>query len=93
MQEENGVGYAHQPFSTIFLILSTKDGDKIRKYFGSLDRSTEMIIENAISLTYYMRGGISYDDMLQRTPGERAAIAEFIEKRLEAQKGSMNPVY
>ena len=40
-----------------------------------------------------MRGAIGYEEMLRRTPGEREAMSKFIKKRLEAQKGAMNPVY
>jgi len=40
-----------------------------------------------------MRGGVTWEEMMNRTPGERDAMARFIKKRLEAQKDSMSPVY
>ncbi len=40
-----------------------------------------------------MRGGISYDDMMFRTPGERDLISGFIDRRLEQEKDKHNPVY
>lgn len=40
-----------------------------------------------------MRGALSYDDMMFRTPGERDLISRFIDKRLEVEKDKPNPVY
>ena len=52
-----------------------------------------MIVETIIELVYFMRGAISYEEMMWRTPGERQRISQFIQKRLESQKGSMSPVF
>jgi len=73
--------------------MRTKDGDRIRKYVRSLEISAERTVESVISITYYMRGAITYEECMRRTPGEREAMVKFIQKRLESQKGSMNPVY
>jgi len=40
-----------------------------------------------------MRGAVTYEEMMRRTPGERDAMSRFIKKRLDAQKDSMYPVY
>lgn len=40
-----------------------------------------------------MRGGISYDELMFRTPGERDLISDFIDKRLEQEKGKHYQVY
>ena len=61
--------------------------------FERMRGEVRILITNIIQLVYFMRGAIQYDDMLQRTPAERQLFEEFIEKRLEAQKDSMFPVY
>jgi len=40
-----------------------------------------------------MRGSVTYEEMLRRTPGEREIMSDFVKKRLESQKGAMAPVY
>jgi hypothetical protein len=61
--------------------------------FGSLRRDIEAIIDEVIQLSYFMRGAISYEELMFRTPGERQRIGRFIEKRLESESKSMHPVY
>ena len=46
-----------------------------------------------VELVYFMRGSISYDDMMFRTAGERDIINEFLEKRMETEKNNPSPVY
>lgn len=61
--------------------------------FKSLTAESEGLVSSVISLIYFMRGAISYDDMMYRTPGERGLISEFIDKRLEQEKDKHYPVY
>ena len=61
--------------------------------FGNLKRDVELIVDNVVELSYFMRGAVGYEEMMKRTPGERQRMAKFIEKRLESQKNSMSPVY
>jgi len=61
--------------------------------FKTLKGEAERLIEECIELAYFMRGAISYDDMLWRTPGERHVIGRFVEKRLEQESKSPYPVY
>ncbi len=61
--------------------------------FGNLKRDVQLIVDNVVELSYFMRGAVGYEEMMKRTPGERQRMAKFIEKRLESQKNSMSPVY
>ncbi len=61
--------------------------------FGSLQTDTTALINEAIQLSYFMRGAVSYEDMLRRTPGERQLMSTFIEKRLDGESKKMHPVY
>lgn len=45
--------------------------------------SRTKIVDEAIELTYFMRGSIQYFDMLETTYPERQRISNFIEKRLK----------
>lgn len=41
------------------------------------------IVDEAIELTYFMRGAVQYFDMLEMTYAERQRFSSFIEKRLK----------
>ena len=61
--------------------------------FETLSKSIDNIIEEIIQLTYFMRGAISYEEMMLRTPGERDKIGNFIKKRLEQESKKTFPIY
>lgn len=62
--------------------------------FGQLSSDSEAIIKHITELVYFMRGAISYDDMLMyRTYAERTIIGNFIQKRMEVEAKSPHPVY
>lgn len=61
--------------------------------FGQLQRDVEGLIDEAIELSYYMRGALGYEEILCRTPGERQRITKFIERRLENESKKHFPVY
>lgn len=54
---------------------------------------SESLIKGLIELVYFMRGSIQYTEMLNRTPGERALMKEFVSTRLEVEQKKMYPVY
>ncbi len=58
--------------------------------------SRTRIVDEAVELTYWMRGGIQYPDMFETTYHERQRIGKFIEKRLKeegAKPPTMSRVY
>ena len=61
--------------------------------FQRLDRQTQELVEECVQLTYFMRGAVSYEEMMRRTPGERQIIGNFVEKRLEMEAKTPYPVY
>lgn len=58
-----------------------------------LQNDAKNLIDSIISLVYYMRGAVPYEEMLRRTPGERDRFNIFLEKRFEVEKNNPNPVY
>lgn len=61
--------------------------------FAQLGEQASNIVKHIIELVYFMRGGVTYEEMMNRTPGERHLIEEFINKRLEIEKKNPNPTY
>jgi hypothetical protein len=47
----------------------------------------------ALSLSWYMRGGVSYEDVLNMSPQERIEIKEIIDSNMEITKKSQLPFF
>lgn len=58
-----------------------------------LQQEATNLIDGIISLVYFMRGAIGYEELMRRTPGERDRINAFLDKRFETEKGNPHPVY
>lgn len=61
--------------------------------FVDMQQARERIIDSIISLVYFMRGSIQYQEMLTMSYYERQSISLFIQDRLEAESNKMYPVY
>lgn len=61
--------------------------------FQNLQKEATNLIDGIISIVYFMRGAISYEELMRRTPGERDRISAFLDKRFETEKNNPHPVY
>lgn len=66
----------------------------------SLERGSEALLNHAIELTYYMRGAVQYQDIMDLTFIERKLMMRFIRNRIKQEmdkvkdsKGRMNAIY
>lgn len=71
----------------------TLDHDAILKLLESQDRESRAIREEALRMTWYMRGGITYDEIMQIGSQEREIIAAIIKDNMEATKKSGLPFF
>jgi hypothetical protein len=58
-----------------------------------MDKETVDIRREALQLSWYMRGGITYDQALQLSVSERTLISELIKENLETTKKSGLPFF
>jgi hypothetical protein len=58
-----------------------------------MNSERENIVDRLIEITYFMRGSVQYEHLLDRSAFERQRMTKFIEKRLEQEGKRMNPVY
>jgi hypothetical protein len=58
-----------------------------------MEKESMEIRQEAIKLTWYMRGGITYDQALQLSVAERKIIGELIKENLETTKKSGLPFF
>lgn len=76
-----------------YIVLRQGSQDEIISMFKRLQYDAKELIKSCISLAYFMRGSIPYEEMLRRTHIEREMITEFINDRLEQESKRMHPVY
>jgi hypothetical protein len=58
-----------------------------------MERECDEIRQEALRMSWYMRGGISYDHALQLSVGERKLINGLIKDNLETTKKSGLPFF
>jgi hypothetical protein len=58
-----------------------------------MEKETAGIKKEVLKSCWYMRGGITYDEAMQMSHNERAAISEIINENLETTKKSGLPFF
>jgi hypothetical protein len=58
-----------------------------------MEKETNDIRQEAIKVSWYMRGGISYDQALQLSIAERTTISNLIKENLETTKKTGLPFF
>ena len=67
--------------------------EEIQKLIENMDKDCISIKKSALSLTWYMRGGVSYEDVLNMSLEERNNIGALIEQNLETTKKTQMPFF
>lgn len=55
-------------------------------YIGQLGAETRNILHSAAELIYYMRGGLSWTEVMNMSAGEREVIADLVNKAMKNAK-------
>jgi hypothetical protein len=58
-----------------------------------MEKDVSTIKRNALSYAWYMRGGASYEDILNMSADETAEIAAIIDSNLETTKKTQLPFF
>jgi len=69
------------------------DPQGIQKLIEGYEKAVEQIRKNAMTLAWYMRGGATYEDVLNMSATERDYLNELVEKNLEVTKKSGLPFF
>lgn len=67
--------------------------EEVKKLIDGYEKEVEDIKKNALQLSWYMRGGASYVDVLNMSISERKAINEIIESNLDTTKKIQMPFF
>ena len=67
--------------------------EAIQKLLDEYDNQTKRIKSGALSMAWYIRGGASYEDILNMSYSEREQVNKLIEQNLETTKKSQMPFF
>ena len=67
--------------------------DEVSKYVDQMEKETNSIRQEALKMSWFMRGGITYDQALQLSTSERELISGIIKENLETTKKSGLPFF
>jgi len=65
--------------------------DDINTIVKNMDQEAAAIKQNCLKLSWYMRGGITYDQTMMLSPDERRMISELAKENIETTKKSGLP--
>jgi len=60
----------------------------VSQLIETLEEESDSIKRSSIKLSWFMRGGATYEDILNMSSMERSAIVDLIEENLETTKKS-----
>ena len=69
------------------------DSDAIVAMVDQMEKDTNSIRQEALKITWYMRGGISYESAMNLSTAERNLVNEIIKENLETTKKSGLPFF
>lgn len=69
------------------------DHEGVQKLIDGMEKDCEAIKKSAITLSWYLRGGASYTDILNMSIAEREHISELIERNMETTKKTQMPFF
>jgi len=69
------------------------DNDGIVSLIEGYEKDTRAIKEEALKMTWFMRGGLSYDEAMLLSSHDKDIIAKIIKKNMETTKESGMPFF
>mgnify|MGYP003654086590 CR=1 FL=1 len=67
--------------------------EKVQKLLDQMENEIKEIKNTALKFSWYMRGGVSYEDVLNMSDDERTMIGKIIDDNLETTKKSQLPFF
>jgi hypothetical protein len=67
--------------------------EQVQKLLDGMDKEINQIKKNALKFSWYMRGGVSYEDVLNMCEAEREALSQIIDENLETTKKTQMPFF
>ena len=69
------------------------DHEAAQKLFTRYEEDVNKIRRTALQLSWYMRGGATYEDVLNMSSSERGLISKLVDDNLETTKKTQLPFF
>jgi hypothetical protein len=69
------------------------DNTQIVEELKRLDKHCDAIKDEIIRLTWWMRGGVSYNDAMLLSPKEKEIIVALVKENMETSKKTGTPIF
>lgn len=69
------------------------DHEATQKLFARYEKETNNIRKSALQLSWYTRGGATYEDVLNMSSTEREFLQELVAENLETTKKTQLPFF
>jgi len=66
---------------------------EVRKIVDTLDQEAKQITSEVLKLCWYMRGGVTYSEVMNMSNFERESMSKLIKENLETTKKSGLPFF
>lgn len=63
------------------------------QYIESLKKYCDSLVSEIVTLTYFMRGSIQYENVMMLSKYEREKISDFLKERFEIESKKTHPIY
>ena len=83
--------FGYVQFFRIRLLISSSD--QIAEMIEQMEKETDTIRQEALKMSWYMRGGVSYAQALHLSTAERKSLNDLIKDNLETTKKSGLPFF
>lgn len=67
--------------------------EEIGKLIEAMEKEVNQIKNDALKLSWYMRGGVSYSEIMNLSHVERQMIGKIVEDNLETTKNTKLPFF
>lgn len=74
-------------------MLLTSGPQEVEKYIQNMDKEVEGIRKSSLIQAWYMRGGASYEDVLNMSVAERKIINQIIDDHMDVTKKTQLPFF
>jgi hypothetical protein len=71
----------------------TLDNEQVAQMINRMDNESKAIKKEALRFSWYMRGGLSYEDAMFLSSAEREIVSAIIKSNMEATKESGLPFF
>ena len=88
-QVQTRAKHGHGKFFRLRLLIASHE--QISSYIDSMDKEAQQIKSESFRLAWYLRGGASYEDVMNMSVQERKLISELAKENIETTKKSNLP--